>query len=363
MKRRFAATTLWVLPLALSLAAAPLGAQARQQASPIDDLLKRAMDAYNDLQYSRADSLARQVLAVGSRITQDQRTRALMVVAAAAYPDDPSSQRRAVALTTLKQLVRTNLGLKLPQEITWPGLDSLVAEARRTTFGVEVTADTAQEVVGPQGVARLRVRSSRPGMFNVTIMPPDGGSAAVVDSLAVTSEGEFRFATMRNERPVFSTGAYSVIVTGVDAASHDTVTVRYEARVVAPPMEFVTTATKVDSSKFLPERTRRFGYKSIFPALLVGGGAYALSAVVRGEGNNIRKDVAADSKGMAVAGALAVSTLVAGFMDRGRAIPANIAANRAYGTAVQKSIADAQAENRRRVAEYKTTFYFNPEVR
>lgn len=363
MKRRFAATIVWVLPLALSLAAVQLGAQARQQGSPIDDLLKRAMDAYNDLQYARADSLARQVLAVGSRITQDQRRHALMVVAAAAYPDDPSSQRRAVALATLKQLVRTNLGLKLPQEITWPGLDSLVAEARRTTFGVEVTADTAQDVVGPQGVARLHLRSSRPGVFHVTIMPPDGGSAAVVDSLSVAGEADFTFATMRNERPVFSTGAYSVIVTGVDAASNDTVTVRYEARVVAPPMEFANTALKVDSSRFLPERTKKFGYKSIFPALLVGGGAYALSAVVRAEGTNIRTKVAPDSKGMAVAGALTVSAILAGFLDRGRAIPANIAANRAYGAAVEKSIADAQTENRRRVADYKTVFYFNPEVR
>lgn len=365
MKRRSAATMLWALPLALSLAATPLRAQVRQQAgaSPIDDLLKRAMDAYNDLRYSRADSLARQVLAIGSQITQAQRTQALVVVAAAAYPDDPSAQRRAVALTTLKQIVRTNLGLQLPQELTWPGLDSLVDEARRTTFGIEVRGDTAQIVTGPQGQARLAVRSSRPGRFQITIMPPGGGSAAVVDSLPVSTTGEFRFATMRNDRPLFSTGEYSVIVTGIDAVNHDTVTVRYEARVVAPPVDFVAVSAKVDSSKLLKERTGRFGFKSIFPAILVGGGAYALASTLRAEGDNVKNTVSADSKGVAVAGALAVSTILAGFLDRGRPIPANIAANKAYAEAVMKSAADAQAENRRRIAEYKTTFYFNPEVR
>lgn len=363
MMRRSLATTLWALPLALMLAAMPVSAQVRQQASPIDDLLKRAMDAYNDLQYGRADSLARQVLAIGPRITQGQRTQALMVVAAAAYPDEPSAQRRAVALSTLKQIVRTNLGLKLPQELTWPGLDSLVDEARRTTFGIEVSADTAQVVTGPQGVAHLNIRGSRPGRYQITIMPPDGSSATVVDSLPVTLNADFKFATMRNERPVFSTGQYAVIVTGVDAATHDTVTLRYDARVVAPSLDFVSVSGKVDSTKLLRERTGRFGFKSILPAILVGGGAYALASSLRAEGDNIKTSVAADSKGVAVAGALAVSTILAGFMDRGRPIPANIAANKAYGEAVRKGAVDADAENRRRVAQYTTTFYFNPEVR
>ena len=72
---------------------------------------------------------------------------------------------------------------------------------------------------------------------------------------------------------------------------------------------------------------------------------------------------AADSKGMAIGGALAVATIVAGFADRGRPIPANIAANKAYGEAVEKAIADARAENARRLAEYRTILRFNLEAR
>jgi hypothetical protein len=360
MNRRIAAMV-GVLPLALALAAAPMRAQ-QQQGSPINDLLKRAGDAFNDLNYSRADSLARQVLAIGRQITAGQRTRALVVIAAASYPEETAAQRRAVALATLKQIVRTNLALKIPQELTWAGLDSLVDEAKRTTFGVEVSGDTEQIAVGPQGTVRLKVRGSRPGSYQLTIMPVSGGSAAIVDSLAPTTSGEFRFSAMRGERPVFTSGDWSVVVTGIDAASHDTVTVRFAARVDAPALEFVPIAAKLDSSKLLKERTGRFGAKSVLPGLLVGGAAFALASTLRPEGN-IKTQVAADSKGVAVGGVLALSTIVAGFADKGRSIPANIAANKAYGEAFQKSIVSSQAENRRRIAEYKTTFHIDLEAR
>lgn len=362
MRRIRFAATMGLLPLALMLVVAPLRAQAQQQGSPIDDLLKRAQDAYNDLNFPRADSLARQVLALGRTITVAQRTRALTVIAAAAYPDDPPAQRRSVALATLRQIVRTNLGLKLPQELTWPGLDSLVDEAKRTTFGLEVSGDTQQVVAGPNGMAQLRVRGSRPGKFLLTIMPTSGEAAAVVDSTAVGMTGEFRFSAMRAERPIFSTGGYSIIVTGIDSVSHDTVTVRYTANVEAPALEFVVVPTKMDSSKLLPERTRRFGAKSILPAVLVGGVTFALASTLHPPGN-IQTEAGADSKGAAMAGVVALSTIAAGYLDRGRSIPANIAANKAYGAAFQKSIADAQAENRRRIAEYKTTLHLDLEVR
>lgn len=363
MTRRIAAMVrrLGIVPIALALAAAPVRAQA-QQGSPIDDLLKRAGDAFNDLNYSRADSLAHQVLAIGVKITAAQRTRALLVIAAASYPEETGAQKRSVALATLKQIVRTNLALKFPQELTWAGLDSLVDEAKRTTFGLEVSGDTQQVVVGPEGTASLKVRGSRPGSYQLTIMPLSGGSAAIVDSLPTTSSGEFRFSAMRGERPVFTTGDWSVIVTGIDAANHDTVTVRYAARVDAPALEFASIASKVDSSKLLPERTGRFGAKSIFPGLLVGGAAFALASTMRAQGN-IKTKVGADSKGVAVGGVLALSTILAGFADKGRSIPANIAANKAYGAAFARSIVDSQAENRRRIAEYRTTLHIDLEAR
>ena len=348
--------------LVLILAAAPVLAQTQQSASPIDDLLKRAQDAFNDLNYSRADSLARQVLQVGSRISMSQRHGALLVIAAAAYPEEASAQRRSIALATLKQLVRTNLNLKMPPELSWAGLDSLVDEARRTTFAMEVGGDAVQTTTGPEGMAKVAIRGSRPARYYLTLMPAAGGPAIVADSSPTMMVGDFRFATMRNQRPVFSTGEYAVIVTGIDSASSDTITARYVARVEAPALEFLNASAKLDSSKLLPARTKRFGAKSIVPAIMVGGAAFALSSVLRAEGG-IQTTVPADSKGAAVGGALALTTILAGFADRGRPIPANIAANKAFGEAFQKSLVDAQNENRRRIAEYKTTIRLDLEVR
>ena len=347
------------LPLALMLVAAPVGAQV-QQSSVVDDLLKRAQDAYNDLNFGRADTLANQVLTSTGRISAAQRTRAMVIVAAAAYPDDPPAQRRSVALAMLRSLVRMNLDVEVPTEFRWAGLDSLVDEARRTSFGIAVTSDSLQTLVGPQGTGRIAVRSNRSGRYAMRIS--QGGATVAVDTTTVGVTGELRFSGMQNEKPVFTTGDYQVTITGIDASGRDTATVTRSMRVEAPAIEFLTAQTKLDSTKLLPVRSPKFGAKAIFPALIAGGGAFALASVLRGEGK-IATDVPGDSKGIAVGGAIAVGTILAGFADRGRPLPANVAANKAYGEAFNKTIADTQAENRRRIVEHRTTVRIEQETR
>ena len=357
MKRMVASVR--ALPLALIFAAASAGAQV-QQSSVVDDLLKRAQDAYNDLNFLRADTLANQVLSSTGRITASQRTRAMVIVAAAAYPDDPPAQRRNVALTMLRSLVRMNLDVELPAELRWAGIDSLVDEAKRTSFGMAVTADSMQALVGPQGMGRIAVRSNRSGRYTMRIT--QSGATVAVDTATVGVTGELRFAGMQNEKPVFTTGEYQVAVTGIDASGRDTITVTRTMRVESSALQFVATAAKFDSTKLLPIRSPKFGAKAILPAIIAGGGAFALASVLRGEGK-IATDVPGDSKGSAVGGAIAVGTLLAGFADRGRPLPANVAANKAFGEAFNKSIADAQAENRRRIAEHRTTVRIEQETR
>lgn len=347
------------LPLALMLVAAPVGAQV-QQSSVADDLLKRAQDAYNDLNFGRADTLANQVLTNSGRISAAQRTRAMVIVAAAAYPDDPPAQRRAVALATLRSLVRMNLDIDIPTEFRWAGLDSLVDEAKRTSFGIAVRADSVQTLVGHQGVGKISVRSNRSGRYFLRIS--QGDATLAVDTATVGVTGDLRFLGMRNDRPLFTSGDYVVTVTGIDASGRDTVIVSRTMRVESPPIELLTAQTKLDSTKLLPVRSPKFGAKAIFPAIIAGGGAFALASVLRGDGK-IATDVPGDSKGIAVGGAIAVSTILAGFVDRGRPLPANVAANKAYGDAFHKTIADTQAENRRRIVEHRTTVRIEQETR
>lgn len=357
MMKRIAASVR-ALPLALVLLAAPAQAQV-QQSSVVEDLLRLAQNAYNDLNFLRADTLANQVLSSTGRITSDQRTRAMMIVAAAAFPDDPPAQRRAVALATLRSLVRMNLDVELPQELRWAGIDSLVEEAKRTSFGIAVTADSVQSLVGPQGAGTVSVRSNRSGRYSLRIS--QGGATVAVDTAIVGVTGRLRFNGMRNERPIFTTGEYQLTVTGIDASGRDTVTVTRTMRVESQPIQFVAVPVKLDSSKLLPVRSKKFGAKAILPAIIAGGGAYALASVLRGDGA-IATEVAADSKGVAVGGGIALATILAGFADRGRPLPANVAANKEYGDAFNKSIADAQAENRRRITEHRTTVRISQEA-
>jgi hypothetical protein len=353
MMNRFVAS-LRALPLALVIAAAPAGAQV-QQGSVIEDLLKRSQDAYNDLNFSRADTLAQQVLASTGRVSQAQRIRAMVLIAAAAYPDDPSAQRRARALQYLRDVIRINLDVTVPQELRWVGFDSVVDEAKRTSFGMAVAPDTMQTLVGPQGMGRIAVRANRTGRYRMSIYQgaTPSGVAVAMDSTLPGATGELRFPGMRNERPVFTTGEYTVVITGIDASGRDTLTQRLAMRVEAPALQFAQIPTAMDSTKLLPVRSPRYGLKAIVPAIFAGGAAFALSSVLRGEGE-IANEIAADSKGVAIAGGIAGITILAGVMDRGRPLPANVAANKAFGEAFTKSIADAQAENRRRVAEYRT---------
>jgi hypothetical protein len=332
-----------------------LAARAQQaSSSPIDDLLLKAQQAFNDLNYLRADSIARQVLGAGARTTTAQRTRALLVIAAAYFPEEVPAQKRAEAVATLKQVVRSDMDVKFPPELTWSGLDSLLAEAKRTTFGVGVTADSSQVAVGPSSAGQIRVRSNHPATFRMSIAPVGGGAPIATDSVANVTSGVLHFATMRNERPIFSTGDYEILITGADATSRDSASTRYIAHITAPELTFAKIPVAIDSGRLQFERSGRYGAKGIFVGALVAGGIYAFSNVVRAD-TAVKRVVPADSKGMGVAVAAGAAVIIASFMDKGREIPGAIAANQRLRTDLGTAIRAAEAENANRIATYHTT--------
>ena len=336
------------------LAGTTLVAQVQQAASPIDDLLLKAQQAVNDLNYLRADTLARQVLNAGARTTTAQRTRALLVIAAAYFPEEVPAQKRAQAVATLKQVVRNDIDVKFPPDLTWPGLDSLLAEAKRTTFGISVNADTLQTITGPTGTGQIRIRSNHPANFRMSIAPVGGGAAMVTDSLNSVSSGVFTIPHMRNDRPIFGTGDYEILITGADATSADSSSTRYIAHITAPELTFAKLPVAIDSSKLQIEHSGRYGAKGVIVGALVAGGIYAFSNVVRAD-TMVKRLVPADSKGMAVAGGVGAAIIIASFADHGRPIPAAIAFNEKLRTDLGTSIRATEAENANRIATYRTT--------
>lgn len=352
------AIRLALLGVALMIAPAiSRGQVAQQGTSVIDDLLTRAQNSINDLQYAQAISFARQVLDLGDRVPSDKQERAMFIVAAANYPEgEPAAQNRAVALATFRQMVRNNLDLTIPQVLRWAGLDSVLAEAKRTTFGLAAGAAPQQEGVGPSGAIEFTARASRASNFSVSISGPN--TIRISDTTGA-DQVTLRLPTMRNDRPLFASGEYQITVQAVDRQTGDTASMKYVATVTAPPLTFATVPVALDSSRILAERTGKFGWKGIIVGGLVAGGIYGLSNMVHAD-TTLQSRVGADTKGTGVAAAAGVAVILASFADRGRPIPSAITANRRLHDDFAASIRNAQAENANRIATHKTQFILTP---
>ena len=351
---------------AVVLAAAPATARAQavqqQSSSVVDDLLTRAQNALNDLQYPQALSFAKQVIDLGDRVTADKHERAMFIIVAANYPEgEPAAQHRDLALATLKQMVRTKLDLTIPQALRWAGLDSILAEAKATTFGLAAAPTNAQqEAVGPNGRVSFTARASRPATFRVSVSGP-GESATVIDSSGGT-QATLQIPTMRSERPAFTSGEYQVVVTAIDRSSGDSISSRFNASVTAPALTFTTVPVTMDSSRLLPERTKRYGWKGVVVGGLVAGSIYSFANVLHAD-TTLKSKAGADSKGTGVAALAGATVILASFMDKGRSVPTAIAANRRLREDFATSIRNAQTENANRIATYKTTFVITPGAR
>lgn len=329
--------------------------QPPQPSSVIDDLLQRAENSLNDLQYAQALGFARQIIDLGDRVSVDKRERAMLVIAAANYPEgEPSAQRRSVALATFKQMVRSRLDLAIPPALRWAGLDSVLAEAKSTTFGLAATATPEQQVVGPSGRGEIKVRTSRPATFQLAIRSLTGSAAMAVTDSSGGTEATLTFPAMQNERPWFATGDYEMLVTATDRLSGDTVTSRFTARVTAPPLTFAPMPSAIDSARFVPERTKKYGWKGIIVGGLVAGGIYGFSSTMHAD-TSFRTSVGPDSKGAGIAALAGLTLIAASYMDKGRQIPSAIGANQKMRDDLATAIRNAQAENASRIANHRTT--------
>jgi hypothetical protein len=100
---------------------------ARAQASPLDEMLTSAKKSLEVLDYRKADSISRGVLAFGSVLSKPQRVLALQILIAASYPEDkPDARKTDTARARIKELLTVD-----PQawdrNLTWDNLDTLRA--------------------------------------------------------------------------------------------------------------------------------------------------------------------------------------------------------------------------------------------
>jgi hypothetical protein len=333
------------------------------QRSPVQDLLARARTALNNLEYARADTMARGVLAFGTQLTRAQRIDALQIVAAALYPEEEGLQRRDSAVAYLRQLIRLAPDRDLPRAISWPGLDSLLVRTKLVTFAA-IARPPRDSVVAGEADATIPVSATRPARFRLIAVPARGGTPIPIDSAGPGRDVTLRLRLLVNDRPRLATGDYELRITAVDTAAgaaRDSIVLRYGARVSAPTLTLVPIPT-LDSARLLPEKTIPSRGRNI--AIGVGlGAATALFATMFRAPDPVKSEASIGSGAYLVGAAMTAGAIVGGTRDRGAPIVANIAQNSTTRAAHAQAVQTAQAENARRRTAYRATLIIEPEPR
>src|SRR4051812_3560799 len=172
---RYAAIAFATLVGVSSLAAQTSATQAGAPSQSLTDLLlKQSQTALDAFDRPNAEKFAKQILEQMTTSTTAQKEKARIILANVYYPEEaPNERKRAQALTVLKDAVRENIDLAIDRTLTWPGIDSIVTEAKATTFGLATApVSLQQESVGPTGHVDFRARTNRPSIFHLSIMGP-----------------------------------------------------------------------------------------------------------------------------------------------------------------------------------------------
>ena len=319
--------------------------------SPIQELLGQAHAALNDLRYAEAITLTQAVLSMQG-LRRSDRIDALQVSAGAYFPDQEASQDREKALQRLRQLIRIAPTVGLAREVSWPGLETLFEEVKKSTFGASPLPRGQYVLTGPDEEAQIEISTSRAAQAFAWLEPDTGADRIILDSASINSRGYLRFRILNNGQPRFRTGTYKLRISVIDNFEPDTMRFSYSANIKAPPIEYVEIPRPLDSTAFLPEVTRPHKVGGIVAGVGVMVGTISASRLLRG--HELKTAAANDGRTIALGFVLGLGT--AGgvwFLDKGAPIPANVAANRERKDSYARKVADAAAANSELLRTYK----------
>lgn len=330
------------------------------QSSAVDTLLSRARVALNDLQYGRAQILARDLVS-SPGLTSGQRIAALQILASAFFPEEEEERKADSAMTALRQLVRADPTATLPRDITWGGLDSLLDVARRTTYVASAKPDASYSLVGPAGEASIAVTANRPSIFKLSVVSATGATVAT-DSIGPTLSGALRFRALNGTRPLLQSGAHSFVISAADPASRDSIVTRFAGTIEAAPLAFDPVPGAIEQSVLRPERFPPDRVKAYSAAGLLAAGTVAMAVLMRAD-EPVRSAFSVDAKAILAAVGLAGGAIWAGLSDKGGPLPANVTYNDNLKREHAARIAAANTENERRLNAYRVQVTISGEER
>lgn len=341
--------------LGLAALAALPGQLAAQAASPIDDLIARVIADLSDLRYDDAIRRGNEVFAFARTMRPAQEVLLRSALAAAFYPEEPEAQRPDSALAQLDVVVRLSPDHVLPVSLRWRGLDSLLDVSRARTFAIALRPRGAESLTGTEGRGTLDVVSTRPARFKLEIAAAATPSGAVAHD-STLSPGRTARLTYRahdGRRALLATGDYELRVIATDAVGGETATARLAVRVEGTPPALAAIPT-LDSTQLRPEFTRPPRVRTVLTALFYATATFTIASAARAE-EPLRSSFSSDGRatfvGIAILGAAAGSF----WLDKGVPDREAIAANAARRNAHRTAVAAAEADNRRRIEEYRVT--------
>lgn len=361
----------WAVWAILAAAPAALYAQDITQAgagakgpSPIDDKIAHAKDALNSLRYDEARQSARELFALGGRLRRSQQISTLQLAAAAFYPEEESGRNADSARVYLTQLSKYYPEGSMPADITWRGLDSLLNDVRRQTFGATIKPPQQLTLSGTTSRPAVEVFSTKLARWQLYLVPQGGGVPTLLDTLPLTRSGRLAMRAHDGHAAVIQPGTYEVRVLAISEDQSDTITTKLDMMAEGIPPTLVDMPTPLDTTKFQKERAGRAFGTAIAGGIIMGGATWALAQYARSlEDTKPFGKSSADNRSMKIGIAIGVGALAGAFLDPGRPDPeakkANVAARNDY----MKKVGEATEENRKRIADLRVTLTFLSDTR
>jgi len=328
----------WVVILSLVAASAPLSAQNVQNAA-----LRSALQAYDNLDISRAISLARQALS--QRLGGDDQARAWELLGFAYSASDSLLK----AVDAFKQAILIDPDRQLdPAKISPKITSSFMLALAQVLVVRQLQLDSAGFVAG-QGALPIRFTVTSPARVRTRAV--SGPTSVLIDSSIATGQVNLRWpARLANGDPV-PPGNYLIIVDA--AAGQTSFSASQPVRISHGQVDTVAWLDKLPRYDYLPET--EFPPQSGRPlaqALMYGGAAIGGTVVLR------NSDLGSGGTGPALA--VGAGALISGFimsLKKPAAQPAraNLLYNRLLRDQLARRNADIARENQTRRQQVRLT--------
>lgn len=336
--------------------------RASAQGGPVDDLILRVLSDVSDLRFGEALARGREILSAGATLRPAQEVALRIAMAAAFYPDVGGEPQPDSALAQFDRVVRIAPDAEIPIVLAWDGLDSLLTVARARTFAVVVRPPADSAAIGGTRQAEVEVVATREARYTLATRRV-GGSVTHTHSVFTTPARAARMNLRADDgaQLVLEPGAHDLLVTAIDANGRDSLTVTRRIQ-VAGSRPALLARPMLDSAQLQPEVVKPRPIRTALTGLLFGGLTVIFANEARA-GEPVRSAFPADDRAGIVGLGIVAAAIGAIWMGRDGRDESAITYNTALRDAHARAVAAADAENKRRLAEYRATITFAGEGR